>query len=217
MCACSSSRTASPARCAQAQPASTSSALTAAATSWAASRTSRGARRRGRASLLEFPWARYWQWSAARPSSTRSTRSGATGASPRLCAKRFAQRRGDAPVAPDLVDRVDDGRAALHCQYLAHGNSSKLALPLRRAPRLVRLAAQEVAAAVSALEVEAGCAWAHLAGEAVRDELQAHIVLGRFAVRVATRRGLAPHLGGWLFHQKAEAGFLPACGCNAMI
>ena len=47
-----------------------------------------------------------------------------------------------------------------------------------------------------------------LAGEARRDELQAHIVPRRFAARVAARRGLAPRLGTVASSiEKAEAGF----------
>ena len=48
-----------------------------------------------------------------------------------------------------------------------------------RPGRLARLAAQEVATAGTALEVEAGGAWAHLAGEACRDVLQADVFLSQ--------------------------------------
>jgi len=73
-----------------------------------------------------------------------------------------------------------------------------------------------VATAVSALEVEAGGASEHLAGEACRDELQAHIVPRRLAARVAARRGLAPRVARWLLHQKTAAGFCRARPASVM-
>ena len=79
-CACSSLQQAGSAiSSALAPSASTVEKLTAVATSWVASQAGQGVRQRGGPRRLAFPWARHWQSSRARPSSTRSTRVGATG------------------------------------------------------------------------------------------------------------------------------------------
>ena len=84
-CACSSSPRASLALCARAPPASTGSVLTAAATSWVASRASRVARQKGCAQMLCCQGAaKSLRSIRARQSLVRSTSSGAFGVCPAL-------------------------------------------------------------------------------------------------------------------------------------
>ena len=116
-------------------------------------------------------------------------------------------RAGHTPNAPELVDLTNDWRARIdRNDFAAPWQHSICPHPFLRATRLARLATHEVAAAVSTLPVEAGGARAHSANEALGDELQAHVLLGRRATRVAARRSLASRVDSWLLHKKAEAG-----------
>ena len=111
--------------------------------------------------------------------------------------RRCAEARGasGAPVAPELVDPAEDGRAHAARQLLAHGDG-QLLVDLSLAPWLLRLVPKAKVPSAGRLHaVEGGRALADYTGKVLRDVLQADSGHRGWACGVAARRH--PARGSW--------------------